>query len=96
MCNTLKRNFFWMQFYIFPYKCVSKYNFNRLVRILPGATVQDLGTSWMCNDENTLKLTVLEILDSVKYLPNGSAPHAGSAIKIKILRLCSSSEIVLI
>ena len=46
--------------------------------------------------ENTLKklfflliITALDILDSVKYLPNGSAPHTQCVIKLKNLRLCS-------
>ena len=33
-CNTFKEEIFWMKFFIFTYKCVNKYNFNSLIRIL--------------------------------------------------------------
>ena len=71
-------------------------NFNRFVRILPRTIARDLGTEWACNDPDHSKavivvliITVLEILDSVKWKSNGSAPHTECVIKIKTLRSCS-------
>ena len=57
----------------------------------------NVGRERACNDQehsktviSVLIIYVLEILDSVKYLPNGSAPHTQCVIKLKNLRLCSS------
>ena len=57
--------------------------------MLPGTIARALGTERAYLDF-FLKITVLEILDSVKYLPNGSAPHTQCVIKLKNLRLCPS------
>ena len=69
-----------MNFYIFTYKWVKKYSFNRLLCILPETVTWDLGAERACNGRKHSKtvvaliITVSEILDSIKYLPNGSAP----------------------
>ena len=70
----------------FTYKCVNNYNFNCLGRILPGTIAQDLGIKEACNDREHSKrviiilIIVLEVLDPVRYLPNGSAPHTECVI----------------
>ena len=84
-------------FYIFTDKSVNKYNFNLLVCILPGTITRDLGTERVLIDREYSKTVIfvliiagLEILDTVKHLPNGSAAHDECVIKTNDLRLCSS------
>ena len=49
-----------MKFYIFTYKCANKYNFNRLVCILPKTIAHDLGTARACNNREHYKI-VMEV-----------------------------------
>ena len=58
--------------------------------ILDVAAVQDPPLNTILTVIIVLIITALEILDCVKYLPNGSAPHTEGVIKIKNLSLRSS------
>ena len=67
--------------------------FQLLVRILPGTISRDLVTKQAWNGREHFKnvnfvliIAVLEILDSIKYFPNVSAPHSRCMINIKNLR----------
>ena len=49
-----------MRFYMLTYKCVNKFNFSILVRILPETIARDLGTSvHSAFTKNTLKQLLL-------------------------------------
>ena len=59
-CNVLKEKALWMRFYIFTYKCINKYNFSILVRLLPETIARDLGMSVRSDfTKNTLKQLLL-------------------------------------
>ena len=86
-----------MKFYISTYNCSNQKACNHLFRILPGTIARDLVTKRTWNDRGhsnnvnfVVIITVREILDSIKDLLNGSAPHNRCVIEIKKLRLCSS------
>ena len=93
----LKEEIFWMKFYISTYNCSNQKICKHLSRILPGTMDRDLVTkrAWNYREHSKkvnflLIITVLEFLDSIKYLPNASAPRNRCVIKIKNFRLCSS------
>ena len=93
----LKEEIFWMKFYISTYNCSNQKACNHLFRILPGTIARDLVTKRTWDDREhsnnvnfVVIITVREILDSIKDLLNGSAPHNRCVIEIKKLSLCSS------
>ena len=86
-----------MKFYISTYNCSNQKTCKHLSRILTGTIARDLVTKRVWNDREHSKkvnfvliITVLEFLDSLKYLPNGSAPRNRCVIKIENFRLRSS------
>ena len=86
-----------MKFYISTYNCSNQKTCKHLSRILPGTIARDLVTKRAWNDREHSKkvnfvliITVLEFLDFLKYLPNGSALRNRCVIKIKNFRLRSS------